>query len=123
MRGRAVGTGTTTLIHVAVDAARNVVEPPGVRVHRMTRLDERVRWNLGPPRVRYEEAVLDVATEARDRLASIAVLADACGDRRTTAGRLLAAAGGRPRLADRDWVVQVLATSRPAPARCSSTAT
>ena len=28
-----------SLIHVAVDRSRNVVEPPGVRVHRMTRLD------------------------------------------------------------------------------------
>lgn len=98
-----------SLIHVAVDRSRHVAEPEGVRVHRMTRLEERVRWNLGPPRVRYDDAVLDVATGSSDRLASIAVLADACGGRRTTAARLLATAGTRPRLPDRDWVVKVLA--------------
>ena len=97
------------VIHVAVDRSRHVSAPEGVRVHRMAGFRDRVRWNVGPPRVRYEEAVLDVAIQATDRLGTVAVLADACGARRTTAARLLTLAEGRPRVADRDWVVKVLA--------------
>ena len=46
-----------TPIHVAVSRSRAMlVEPPGVRIHQMSGLDERVLWNVGPPRMRYEEA-------------------------------------------------------------------
>jgi hypothetical protein len=44
------------VVHVAVARSRNLVAPPGVRLHRSTGLLENVRWNLGPPRVRYEDA-------------------------------------------------------------------
>ena len=36
--------------------AAKVVAPAGVRVHRMAGFEGRVLWNLGPPRVRYEDA-------------------------------------------------------------------
>ena len=96
-------------IHVAVARSRHLVAPPGVRLHRNSGLLEQVRWNLGPPRVRYEDAVLDAAAEAKSDLASIAILADACGARRTTALRLLDAAEARPRLAKRSWLTGILA--------------
>jgi hypothetical protein len=96
-------------IHVAVARSRHLVAPPGVRLHRNSGLLEQVRWNLGPPRVRYEDAVLDAAAEAKSDLASIAILADACGARRTTALRLLDAAKARPRLAKRSWLTGILA--------------
>jgi hypothetical protein len=52
-----------------------VITPVGVRVHRLARLPERVRWNLSPPRLRPEDAVLDVAAAARSDLAALGVLA------------------------------------------------
>ena len=47
-------------IEVAVDLARTVRDKPDVRVRRMAGFAARTRWNASPPRVRYEEAVLDV---------------------------------------------------------------
>ncbi|HEV7875397.1 MAG TPA: hypothetical protein VGP00_01880 [Nocardioides sp.] len=96
------------VIHVAVARSRHLVAPPGVRLHRSTGLLENVRWNLGPPRVRYEDAVLDAAVDAPSDLRSVAILADACGSRRTTALRLLEVAGSRARLSRRTWLVGVL---------------
>ena len=39
-----------------------------VRIHRMTHLEERTMWNLGPPRLRYEDAALDVAIRSDSEL-------------------------------------------------------
>lgn len=97
-----------TVVHVAVDRHRKVSAAPGVEVHRMSELSERVLWNASPPRVRYEESVLDVAAAARDDLAAVACLADAVGSRRTTALRLLAALEARARMPRRAWLVAVL---------------
>lgn len=83
--------GADTLpINVAVAQQRAVLaEPAGVRIHHLVNLQERVLWNVSPPRMRYDEAVLDVACRARSELDVIAVLANACQSRRTTAHRLL----------------------------------
>jgi len=97
-----------SVIHVAVDWSRNLVEPPGVVIHRTRDLDRRVRWNMSPPRVRYEEAVLDLAADATSDLDAIAVLADACGARRTTALRLVGTLNRRTRIARRAWLDAVL---------------
>lgn len=96
-------------IHVAVDRSRHRGSPPGVRLHRVTDLDARVQWNLGPPRVRYDETILDLAALARDDVAAVGVLADACGARRTTARRLLTCLTGRARMPRRDFLASVLA--------------
>lgn len=95
-------------IEVAVDADRRVGSAVGVRVHRVRQLATRVQPHLDPPRVRYDDAILDVALAARTRLDAVAVLADACGGRRTTAARLLRTASTRSRLPDRAWLVGVL---------------
>lgn len=95
-------------IHVAVDRSRRVGRLPGVRVTRMTGFAARVLHNLSPPRVRLEHAVLDLAASAGDDLSMVAVLADACGSRRTTARRLLAALDERPRLPGRRLIRRVL---------------
>jgi hypothetical protein len=97
-----------SLIHVAIDRHRHLVEPPGVRLHRASDFGERARWNLGPPRIRYEDAVLDVAADAKSDLDALGVLAQACGSRRTTALRLLETLTGRARIARRDWLRSVL---------------
>lgn len=98
-----------TPIHVAVSRSRAMlVEPPGVRIHHMSGLDERVLWNVGPSRMRYEEAALDVAATATSDTDAIAVLANACQSRHTTAPRLLRTLDGRTRIRRRRWLRAVL---------------
>jgi hypothetical protein len=96
------------VIDVVVDHGRTVRPPPGVRVRRVRRLDARVQWNLAPPRLRHEEAVIDVALDAPDDLAALGVLAAAIQARRTTAGRLQVCLASRRRVARRDWFAAVL---------------
>jgi hypothetical protein len=95
------------LIHVAVARDRSLIAPDGVRLHRMVDLPGRVQWNRSPPRIRYDDTVLDLAARA-GRLDSIARLADACGTRRTTAARLRDRLDERKRIANRDWLRSVL---------------
>lgn len=86
------------VIHVAIDRPRGTrIAPAGVRIHPVPRLQERAQWNVSPPRMRYEEAALDVAALAPTELRAIAQLADACQSRRTTADRLRATLLERPR--------------------------
>ena len=96
------------VVHVAVDRQRHLRVPPGVCLHRMAGFADRVLWNLGPPRVRYDEAVVDLAADARTDLDALRIVADACGSRRTTAKRLLDALSNRPRVARRRWLEGVL---------------
>ncbi|GAB3995108.1 hypothetical protein [Nocardioides marmoraquaticus] len=95
-------------VHVAVDHTRRVTPPEGVVVQRVRGLDERVRWAGRPPRVRVEEAVLDVAQEAATDDAAIAVLADAVQARLTTAARLADALAARSRVRRRAFLRSVL---------------
>jgi len=95
-------------VYVAIDRDRHIQQPPGVRVRRVAGLAAKVQWNLGPPRLRYDELVIDLAVAAPDELAAVAVLADACGARRTTARRLLDVLGARQRVARRRFLVDVL---------------
>lgn len=96
-------------IHVLVGRERRLVAPPGVVLHRSGHAGQRIQTNLGPPRVRYEHTVLDLAESATDDLSAIAGLADACGSRRTTSARLAEALGSRPRARRRSWLTAVLA--------------
>lgn len=96
------------VIHVAVDRDRAFRAPDGVVPHRLADLDTKARWNLSPPRVRIEHAVLDVAAEAPDELAAIAVVSDAVRARRTTADRMLEALATRTRIPRRPFLDEVL---------------
>ena len=96
------------VIHIAIDRRRSPAAPPGVRLHFLAHLDEKVRWNASPPRVRIEHAVVDVAAEARDDMRAIAVLADAVQARRTTAERLLEVVPERSRLSRKQLLLDVL---------------
>jgi hypothetical protein len=95
-------------IHIAVSRGRHLRPPEGVVLHRLELLDERALWNLGPPRVRYEDAALEVAASATSDFDALAVLATVVQSRRTTASRILATAAHRPRLARRRWITAVL---------------
>lgn len=97
------------VIHVAVATERHLKAPSWVRLHRLTDFQQRVQWNLGPPRLRYDDAVLSTAADAPADLACLGVLAEAVQGRRTTARRLLAQAHQRNRLACRRWITSVLA--------------
>jgi hypothetical protein len=95
-------------VHVVVARGRHLAAPEGVRLHRRDGLEKDVLWNLGPPRVRYEPAALDVAIAATSDLEAIGVLAKAVQSRRTTARRLLETMATRKRLPRRDWTARVL---------------
>jgi hypothetical protein len=95
-------------IHVAVDRRRSVRAPDGVVVHRLADLDAKAMWNTSPPRLRIEEAVLDLAAEATSDFEAIACLGDAVQSRRTTADRMLDALGRRTRLRRRRFLKAVL---------------
>ncbi|NLG46421.1 type IV toxin-antitoxin system AbiEi family antitoxin domain-containing protein [Gordonia sp. (in: high G+C Gram-positive bacteria)] len=95
-------------IHIVVDAGRRVTRRPGVVVHYSSHMAAHVLLHSYPPRVRLEEAVLDVAASAGDELAAIAVLADVVQARLTTADRLLEALERRCRLPRRTFLRGVL---------------
>lgn len=95
-------------IRIAVDESRKIVPVTGYVVRRTAGFGALVQWNLGPPRVRVEEAALDVAARTPTDLGAVALLADVCQSRRTTAARLLDALAGRRRLRRRDWLDRVL---------------
>ena len=84
----------------------------GVRLHRVSRLAERVQPNRNPPRVSLEHAVVDVASEAPDEAAAVAVLADACQSRRTTPARLAGALRERRRTPRRGFLLDLLLAAR-----------
>jgi hypothetical protein len=95
-------------VHIVVDQARTLVSPVGVQIHRGRDLDGRVQWHRSPPRVRYDDAVIDVAASAGDELAAIATLAQAVSSRRTTATRLALTVGQRQRLRRGRWMRAVI---------------
>ncbi len=95
-------------IHVAVERNRHLAGPTGVRVHRVTEMNQGVQWNLSPPRVRYERALLDVAGRCPTELDALALLAQACQSRRTTAHRLLVNLDVRSNLPRRRWLGSIL---------------
>jgi hypothetical protein len=95
-------------IHVAVGRDRRIGSPPGVHVHRTAHLDDRVLWNLNPPRMRYEDAALDVAIGCEAPVDALGVLAAAVQSRRTTARRMLVSLDARARSPRREWVAGVL---------------
>lgn len=97
-----------TVIHVAVDRHRKVRLPAGFQLHRRSELEQLALWNTTPPRVRVEEALVDVAATARDDFAAIAVLADAFQARRTTPVRVRDSLDRRKRVRRRDFLAGAL---------------
>jgi hypothetical protein len=101
--------GDETPIAVLVSHSRRLAGPDGVTVRRSRRFDDAIQWNLTPPRMRYDDTVLDLADTVSRELDAIAVLADACGARRTTAARLRARLNDLPRVHRRSFLTGVLA--------------
>jgi hypothetical protein len=97
-----------SVVHLAVDRHRTLQVPSGYRLHRISDLDAKVQWNASPPRVRIEEALVDVAAAAGGQFDAIATLADAVRARRTTPERIRDALDGRARVARRTFLHGVL---------------
>lgn len=95
-------------VHVVVPEHRRVTRQPGVRIARLTSFDTVVQGHLSPPRMRLEPAVLQVASASRTEDGAVAVLADACQTRHTTAERLLESLRDTPRIHHRGLLEQIL---------------
>ena len=96
------------VIYVAVDRDRHVKAPTGVVLVRRTGFGWRGQGHLSPPRLRIEEAVIDVAELAARDSEAVAVIADACQQGLTTPGRLLQATRLRSRMRRRRLLAEVL---------------
>ncbi len=95
-------------IEIAVPQRRHVDPQPGYAISRRSDFAGRVQWNASPPRIRIEHAGLDVAAAAESEFELIAVLADLCQTRRTTAPRLLGALAERGKVRHRAWLSGIL---------------
>ncbi len=95
-------------IHVAIEHPRRGAELPGVRLHRLRHLEDRVQWHRVPPRLRVEEAALDVASRARSTSDAVAVLTGVVQRRVTTVERLLERLEARDRLTNGNLLREVL---------------
>jgi hypothetical protein len=105
------GQGTPPMgpIHVAIDWHRRVAPRDGIRIHRVRSLEDKVQWNLSPPRVRLEVAAVEAAHRAGDELGAISVLAAVVGSRRTVAARLQLEIERRGRLCRRTLLTALVA--------------
>lgn len=95
-------------VRVVISRERRVVAPTGIHVVRTFGVDDRVRWNLGPPRMRYDEAALDVALGSRGEFGAIGAVARAVQSQHTTAARMRLALDSRNRAPRRDFLAAVL---------------
>lgn len=95
-------------IHVAISSDRRIRPAGAVVVHRLRHFEQRVQRGRLPPRIRYEEAVVDVAADLPP-LDAIGVLSRAVGSRRSSARRILATSRARSKVHERQWLEAVLA--------------
>jgi len=96
-------------LHLVVDRDRRHRSARGIVLHRSAHLEQRVLWHVGPPRLRYEEAALDVAASAASDFDALGELSRVVQSRRTTAYRLSETLRGRERVPRRRWLESVLA--------------
>lgn len=94
-------------VHVAVDATRTVVPVPGVVVERVRNVRVWLDGYRYPPRVKVELALLKVASDL-DLDGAVAVLADACAQRKTTPEALVEALRRLSRLPGREALLEIL---------------
>ncbi len=96
-------------IFVAVGRDRRVRAARGITVVRTFDLASRVLWNVGPPRMTYDEAALDVALATSDAMDAIGAIARAVQSRHTTAVRMQSSLAQRTRAPRRLFLESVLA--------------
>lgn len=93
-------------IHVSVPAARRIIAPAGVVVHRSRNVARARHPALSPPRSRVEDTVLDLAGGCTDLDSALAWPIRAVASRLTTTDRLLATMSTRLRMR---WRVELVA--------------
>ena len=100
-------------LHITVGQDRRVANRPGLVLHH-SRLwaDSDRRTVRGLPCTSLERTVLDLVDTAKTPGAAAAVIVDAVGSRRTTAGRLRLALAGRPNLRHHAAMTLVLAEAQ-----------
>jgi hypothetical protein len=96
------------VVHILVDHARKVRDIAGVSVRRRRDLQRFVHPAKRPPTVRLEDAVLHEAAGRTRVTDGLALIADACQDRRTAPERLRATLDEFPRLRNRHVWLAVL---------------
>lgn len=95
-------------IELVIARDRNVCRRPGITLRRNQSLFDQVRWDLHPPRLRYEDAVVDAASRARREVDVVALVATAVQGRWTMPSRLATALERRARLPRRELISAVL---------------
>jgi hypothetical protein len=105
LRGHDEGGGP---IEVAIAAPRRVRAGKEVRIVRLRDYERVAQTHLSPPRLRIEAALVQVASRSRTDDGAVAVLADACQERRTTTARLRAELAARDRVSRRALLEAVL---------------
>ncbi len=95
-------------INVCVDRTRTIKRRVGITVYQVARAETMCKMLLSPPRQTLEHALLSLASRKKKLDASVALIADAVQDGRTTADRLLAALAVRPKLRHRALLRDVL---------------
>lgn len=95
-------------VEILVEAHRRVSSAPGFALRRVVGLADRIMTAADLPRLRVEEALLDLVAAELDPVRRVGLLADGCGSRRTTPHRLLGALRRRSRHPARTWTTAVL---------------
>jgi hypothetical protein len=89
---------------LAVEHRRRLLAPSGVVLHRTRHLEPRVDSRRSPPRIRIEDAALDVAGAAEDDFAAVAALTDVVQRRLTTYASIEQALHRRSRTRRGEWL-------------------
>lgn len=97
-----------TELELVVADKRRLEVPGDIDVRRSSAQLSQVQWHVSPPRVRLEDAVIDVASAHGRMVDVVAEVSRAVGSRRTTAGRLLTCVEDRDRIAQRGVLTGVL---------------
>ncbi len=106
--GRRGPTVESAPLEVVVADGRRPRRTPDLEVRRSTATLASVQWQLRPPRVRYEPAVLEVAARSPRMVERVGELAHALGTRRTTPQRLIEQLDSQPSLSGRKQLRSVL---------------
>ncbi len=101
--------GNDAPVVVCIGDRRSVRKVNGYRFVRVSGLAARVDLMRTPPRLRPEEATVDLVLAADDLLDVVGVVADACQSRAVDATQVMAALARRPRVAERQELAAVLA--------------
>lgn len=113
--GSALPDPPTTVVHVAVDQARNLRPLPRIVLHRTPDFERRAELDRSPPAIRLEHALIDVVSSElhdEDFAAAFALLARVCAVWRTTPQRILRTLETRQRVSGRHTLEAMLTDLR-----------